>query len=344
MSSKSNSLILLTGGSGFVGSSIALEALRRGYSVRLALRKRSQFDDWLGKYPEWKGKLSYVLVEDFVKKGAFDEAVKGVDFVCHTATPVDFAPKDAKRDVIDPAIDGIKSILASAKGSPSIKSFIYTSTINTYCDVTNPPKEVLTEKDWAFFTYEESCTLPSDKGMLIYSASKTLAEKAAWEFMKTKKPSFTFTTLAPAYVLGYNPQPNLTWKNAKQASTWGWTAQLLDHTEGPPSDAPAVYVNSHDVAVAHVLALTSPQAANKRYLLVGGPLSYPEMVDIARKVNPEQASRWSVPEEAKQQREPKFDASAAERDLGFKYIGAEQTVKSFVEQIFALPGAVPSSA
>lgn len=90
---STSSLILLTGGSGFVGSSIALEALSRGFSVRLALRKPSQFDDWLKKYPEWKDKLSYIVVEDFGAEGAFDEAVKGVQHVVHTATPVIFAPE-----------------------------------------------------------------------------------------------------------------------------------------------------------------------------------------------------------------------------------------------------------
>lgn len=95
--SPTSSLILLTGGSGFVGSCIALEALAKGCSVRLALRKRSQFDDWLNKYPEWKDKLSYIVVEDFGKEGAFDEAVKGVQHVVHTATPVIFAPKASCR-------------------------------------------------------------------------------------------------------------------------------------------------------------------------------------------------------------------------------------------------------
>lgn len=84
------------------------------------------------------------------------------------------------------------------------------------------------------------------------------------------------------------------------------------------TDLPQVFVNVHDVAVAHVAALTSSIAANKRYLLVGGPLGYPDIVEIAGKINPDQAHRWSIPEAAKKQAKPKFDGSAAERDLGFK--------------------------
>jgi nucleoside-diphosphate-sugar epimerase len=82
--------------------------------------------------------------------------------------------------------------------------------------------------------------------------------------------------------------------------------------------ASQVFVNVHDVALAHVSALTSSVAANKRYLLVAGALGYSDIVKIACKVNPDQPHRWSLPEAAKKQAQPKFDGSAAERDLGFK--------------------------
>lgn len=87
-------LLLLTGGSGFAASSIALQALRRGFSVRLALRKQSQADLWRSKHgEEWANKLQYAIVPDFTTPGAFDQAVEQCDYVIHTAQAFNWDPK-----------------------------------------------------------------------------------------------------------------------------------------------------------------------------------------------------------------------------------------------------------
>lgn len=87
-------LLLLTGASGFAASSIALLALRRGFSVRLALRKQSQADLWHSKHgEEWKDKLQVAIVPDFTAPGAFDLAAERCDYVIHTAQAFDWDPK-----------------------------------------------------------------------------------------------------------------------------------------------------------------------------------------------------------------------------------------------------------
>lgn len=117
-----------------------------------------------------------------------------------------------------------------------------------------------------------------------------------------------------------------------------------------------------DVAKAHISALIAPEAAGKRYLLVGGPMSFKDIVAYAQKAVPNQASRWSLPKELekREEKEVKVDASPAEKDLGFKCesnggrrirrrrvdphgptadTSAEETVKAFAEQLLSLPGA-----
>lgn len=65
-------------------------------------------------------------------------------------------------------------------------------------DFKKPPIKgvVLTSDNWNSVTYDEALALPTDAVMTVYAASKSLAEKAAWEFMTVNKPTFTLTTYA----------------------------------------------------------------------------------------------------------------------------------------------------
>lgn len=82
-------LVLVTGVSGYLGVEVALDFLRTTlYTVRGTVCLQSQADAFLAAYPEWKDSISFVLVPSFDAAGAFDEAVKGVEFVVHTASPV----------------------------------------------------------------------------------------------------------------------------------------------------------------------------------------------------------------------------------------------------------------
>jgi NADPH-dependent methylglyoxal reductase len=86
-------LVLVTGASGYLGSEVALEALRAGYSIRLVFRKSEQVEQWRKKYPDELSRTQTVVVPDFTPGGAFDEAMKGVDYVAACAFPMAFAPE-----------------------------------------------------------------------------------------------------------------------------------------------------------------------------------------------------------------------------------------------------------
>lgn len=81
-------LVLVTGASGFVGSEIALEFLRQGFAVRLSIRKQEQASLWDAKYPEYKYRVDFVLVKAMGTPGAFDDAVRGVTYIAHAASPM----------------------------------------------------------------------------------------------------------------------------------------------------------------------------------------------------------------------------------------------------------------
>lgn len=89
------------------------------------VRSTSKGDKLIEAHPESKGKLSYVIVEDIAKEGAFDEAVKSdppFEAILHTASPFHFNVTDAKKDLLDPAIIGTTGILKSTKAyAPTVK-------------------------------------------------------------------------------------------------------------------------------------------------------------------------------------------------------------------------------
>lgn len=102
-------LMLITGCSGFIGSEIALRALKQGLAVRLVFRKPAQAEAWEAAYGEYKERTETIVVQDFAVPGAFDQAIKGVSFVAAAATPINFHPEvrggvqQKRRDSADPS-------------------------------------------------------------------------------------------------------------------------------------------------------------------------------------------------------------------------------------------------
>lgn len=125
--------------------------------------------------------------------------------IAHLASPVSFHFSDPD-PVIHAAVNGTKSILASAlKAGPQLKSFILLSSIVAIRTLT-PAPYAFTEKDWNDWAEAKVAELGKNApGPVIYSASKTASEKAFWAVRNSNKPSFTMTAINPVYV----PQPFL---------------------------------------------------------------------------------------------------------------------------------------
>ncbi|KAK9233994.1 hypothetical protein V1525DRAFT_414551 [Lipomyces kononenkoae] len=115
-------IALLTGASGFIAGHVLKILLKEGYTVKATVRSKSKAD-YLKDLYHGDAKLSFEIVEDIGAPGAFDEAVKGVDVIVHTASP-----SNPVKDLLDPAIKGTKSILQAAKNfAPQVKRIIITS-------------------------------------------------------------------------------------------------------------------------------------------------------------------------------------------------------------------------
>ncbi|KAH7380151.1 NADPH-dependent methylglyoxal reductase-like protein GRE2 [Pyrenochaeta sp. MPI-SDFR-AT-0127] len=283
--------VLLTGGSGFIAAHTVDVLLKRGHSVVATVRTQEKADKIKAEYQSYadKGQLDFVLVPDIAQPNAFDQAVISdppFEAVLHTASPFHFNVTDVQKDLIDPAVIGTTGILKSIKKSaPTVKHVVITSSFAAIVNGTRGfwPGHKYSEDDWNPITSEEAQENP----MMGYRASKTFAEKAAWDFIKNEKPNFSLSTINPPMVFGpivhaLDSLENLNTSNQRIL----WAAQGKFKDEIPPSGV-HLWVDVRDVAEAHVAAFEKPNAANKRFFTTAGYFSNKELCQIIRRNFPQ---------------------------------------------------------
>ncbi|RAH75726.1 SDR family oxidoreductase [Aspergillus aculeatinus CBS 121060] len=325
--------VLLTGGSGFIGKHCLAYLLENGHTVVTTVRSAAKGRECLEKYPKSLNTLSYIIVEDIRRSGAFDEAVQSQPFdaVVHTASPFHYHAADLKLDMIDPAIMGTMEILGSIKNyAPSVKRVVITS---SFAAVVNFQEEVpfYTSDCWNPITMEQSLT----NGQLAYVGSKKFAEKAAWDFMHNENPAFTLSTINPVLVFG----PTISRLNSL-ADVNTSNAIFRDFIDGklksgiPPNEFQ--WVDVRDVALAHIRAIEVPAAAGKRFLAAAGPYNNHQIAAIIKKNFPMLAD--NLPEQTSvADGPPRFviDNDPMKRILGISFRSFEDcvidTVKALLE-------------
>ena len=128
---SSKGLVLLTGGTGHIGFRTLVEALQTGYAVRASIRRESSIDEIKAakSVQPYLSNLSFVTIPDITVPGAFNEAVKGVDYVIHLASPLAIPSDDLDKTIVQPAIRGTVGMLESALKEKSIKRLVITASI-----------------------------------------------------------------------------------------------------------------------------------------------------------------------------------------------------------------------
>lgn len=199
--SESKGLVLVTGINGYIASATAKWFLDAGYNVRGTARNRQSSLELLHEvFSEHieSGRFEVVEVKDMTVPGAFDEAVKGVSAIAHLAAPISFSFTEAE-PVIHAATQGLLTVFQSALkfAGPQMKVAITMSSVASIASKKEPPY-MFTEKDWnnpAVEAIKEQGDAAG--GPVIYQASKTLAEKAFWEFKEKNKPNWAFVAVNP---------------------------------------------------------------------------------------------------------------------------------------------------
>ncbi|KAJ5390852.1 C6 transcription factor [Penicillium cataractarum] len=268
-------------GSGFIATHVLETLLARGHSVVTTVRSQQKAQAILAGHPELsKDRLDCAIVEDIAKADAFDNAVISeppFEAVIHTASPYHFHAKDAK-ELLIPAITGTTGILKSVqKHAPSVKRVVVTSSFAAINNVYAKAKgKVYSEADWCPITEAQANDNPAN----AYRASKTFAERAAWDFVQNENPSFDLAVINPPLVLGPIAH-NLASLSALNTSN----ERIRDLITGAaknrcPPTGNYLYVDVRDLALAHVLAIEKPEAGGKRFFTVSSHFSNKEIAEI----------------------------------------------------------------
>ncbi|KAK7920637.1 NADPH-dependent aldehyde reductase ARI1 [Apiospora marii] len=332
--------VLLTGGSGFIAAHVLELLLQRGHEVVTTVRSEEKASKIRSAHPD--AKLCFVIVPDIAQPNAFDEVTKtpGLEAVIHTASPFHFNWTDAKTELLDPAILGTTSVLKAIKqNAPGVKRVVITSSFASILSDAGlkDPNKVFSEADWNPSTYEDGL---KDTKATSYRVSKTLAERAGWDFVKNEKPNFDLATVCPPLVFG----PVVHHLNSLQAINTS-NARFVDVMQGKMRDEIAAtgvhfWVDVRDVALAHVQAMEKAEAGGKRFFVLAGKFSNREIVDAVRKNFPELQDKLPA-EDAKGGDYPEggfpgYDNSQATNVLGIKWIPLEKSVVDTVKSLQAV--------
>lgn len=267
-----NKKVLVTGGSGYIGSWIVKDLIEKGYTVRVAVRdkdKTAKFDHLIELSRNSKGKVE-IWEADLLKEGSFDQAAKGCESIIHVASPFTLRFKDAQKELIDPALKGTQNVLGAATRSGSVKKVVLTSSVGAvHGDAIDMKEKGLTE-----FT-EEEFNDTSTVSHQPYSYSKVLAEKEAWKIYKSQN-KWKLVVINPAFVVG----PSLTGASDSESLNFMKDILVGKFAMGAP-DLWFGFVDVRDVAHAHILALEDPKAEG-RHILTESTMNVLGLANILR--------------------------------------------------------------
>lgn len=269
--------VVVTGASGLIAKHTIAEFLRRGHAVRGTLRSMEKADSVrramssLGADPEM---LSFV-VADLTSDNGWDEAVAGTKAVVHTASPFPISQPSNPNDLIAPARDGTLRVLRAATKTAVARVVLTSSTVAIFYPSGRAKGHVYSEED---FTDE---TRPD---LTPYLKSKTLAEKAAWDFSKSTPGSPDLVVINPGFVQGPAVDSDLSTSHELFRIVAKGTYPAAPSISFPVADV-------RDVAAAHVEAAFRPGVAGNRYLVGEGRLSLYDLGQIVARELPDLASK-----------------------------------------------------
>ena len=244
--------ILLTGISGYIGLHCAKELLDAGYNVRGSIRNQVKGQEVLDTLTAASvDTTNLTLIElDLTSNRGWDEAAAGCEFVMHVASPFVLANPKEPKDLISPAIDGTLRALRAAKKA-GVKRLVLTSSILSMMG--SMKTGTFNPSDWTDVDAPDIST---------YTKSKTLAEKAAWDFIseQTEDAPMALTVIAPGGVFGPPLGRNISGQSMSMlVQMLGGKMPMVPNTAFPMVDV-------RDVAKLHVQALVLPKTAGKRII------------------------------------------------------------------------------
>jgi dihydroflavonol-4-reductase len=256
--------VLVSGANGFIASHAIEKLLKQGSEVVGTLRNPADAAKSAHlRAMEGAGERLSLVAADLNDADPFG-AHADVDHVLHMASPYRLNVRDPQRDLVDPAVHGTLSMLKAAARSPRVSRVVLTSSMAAITD--NPDGRVLTEADW---------NTESSLDRNPYYFSKTLAERAAWDFMAVEKPRFDLVVINPFLVIGpsHTAAVNESNKVLVDLATGRYPA-ILALNWG--------FVDVRDVADAHIAAIATKEAEG-RYICASGNVDMKALAEVMTK-------------------------------------------------------------
>ena len=298
--------VLVTGATGYIGLHCIQQLLDQGYAVNGSLRSLERKDEIFESLESNNTSTEHLKLFSFNlnEDDGWDEGMEGCDYLIHVASPIALERK-SEDFFVKPAVAGVKRALKFAK-KHNIKKVILTSSVAAiYHGI--ELKEYYDESDWSD---------PENPSIDHYSKSKTLAEKAAWDFIEAEGKPFEFSVINPALVIGPSLSNDLGESNkAIQMVATGKMPVAVPLQFG--------YVDVRDVAAAHILAMQKQASDGERFALAEKDMWYEDVAKVLRENGFNKAPKLSVPVWA-----TKILANfSPELKMALPYIGRVRSVK-----------------
>ncbi|THD82041.1 MAG: aldehyde reductase [Phenylobacterium sp.] len=247
-------VVLVTGGSGYIGSWCVIGLLQQGYVVRTTIRnlaREAEARARIVKAADPGNRLSFHAA-DLMDDAGWDAAAEGCDYVLHVASPLGVAEPKDPNELITPAREGAKRAIRAAIKAGA-KRVVMTSSVAATSLSDHAGDWTCDETTW---------TDPNQRGVSAYAQSKTLAERAAWELIAAEGGKTTLAVVNPALVIG----PVL-------GGDYSESIQVVERlVSGRIPGLPRLgfnIVDVRDVADLHIRAMTVPAAAGQRFIAAG---------------------------------------------------------------------------
>lgn len=269
--------VLLTGASGYIAKHIIVLLLNAGYAVRGTVRDLSRAPEicdavrpHLDDDKDLNRRLSFIAL-DLASDDGWDAAMEGVDVLMHTASPFPMVQPKDENEVIGPAVDGALRALKAAHAA-GIARVIMTSSTAAISGSPLPAGDT---------SYDETnWTNPDDPTITPYAKSKTLAERAAWDYVRDHAPEINLTMVNPGFVVG-----------APLDTKFGTSVAVIErilHARDPMlPHIGFTAVDVRDVAEMHVVVINKPETFGQRIMTVDRFLWFADMAKAIKAAHPE---------------------------------------------------------
>jgi len=263
----SGEIVLVTGGTGFIGAHCIVELLHAGYRVRTSIRSLERADDVrdMVRLGEADPDGIEFVAADLAHDDGWPEALAGATSVLHVASPFPVRQPKDENELITPARDGVLRVLRAARAA-GVRRVVQTSSFAAI-GYRSDPGRPFTEEDWT------DLSLPY---LTPYIKSKTIAERAAWDFVEGEGDGLELAVVNPVPVFG----PVL---GRDFSTSVELLRRLLNGRAPAVPPGTTTGVDVRDVADLHVRAMTHPDAAGERFIAVAGdPITFHGLAMLLR--------------------------------------------------------------